>query len=87
MDQQLTVVYEDNHLLVVLKRPNQLTQSDQTGDSDLLSEARAYIEEKYQKLQKPPRGCLNRCEPMRCTANMSVSPRAKSPSDSNSWIT
>ncbi len=49
MDQQLTVVYEDNHLLVVLKRPNQLTQSDQTGDNDLLSEARDYIEEKYHK--------------------------------------
>ena len=62
MDQQLTVVYEDNHLLVVLKRPNQLTQSDQTGDSDLLSEARAYIEEKYQKPGKAFLGLVHRMD-------------------------
>ena len=62
MDQQLTVVYEDNHLLVVLKRPNQLTQSDQTGDSDLLSEARAYIEEKYQKPGKAYLGLVHRMD-------------------------
>ncbi len=62
MDQHLTVVYEDNHLLVVLKRPNQLTQSDQTGDSDLLSEARAYIEEKYQKPGKAYLGLVHRMD-------------------------
>ena len=62
MDQQLTVVYEDNHLLVVLKRPNQLTQSDQTGDSDLLTEARAYIEEKYQKPGKAYLGLVHRMD-------------------------
>ena len=62
MDQQLTVVYEDNHLLVVLKRPNQLTQSDQTGDSDLLSEARAYIEEKYHKPGKAYLGLVHRMD-------------------------
>ncbi len=62
MDQQLTVVYEDNHLLVVLKRPNQLTQSDKTGDGDLLSEARAYIEEKYQKPGKAYLGLVHRMD-------------------------
>ena len=62
MDHQLTVVYEDNHLLVVLKRPNQLTQSDQTGDSDLLSEARAYIEDKYQKPGKAYLGLVHRMD-------------------------
>lgn len=62
MDQQLTVVYEDNHLLMVLKRPNQLTQSDQTGDSDLLSEARAYIEEKYHKPGKAYLGLVHRMD-------------------------
>ncbi len=43
------VVYEDNHLLVVIKPPNLLTQADATGDDDLLSRMKAYIKEKYQK--------------------------------------
>ncbi len=43
------VVYEDNHLLVVVKPPNLLTQADATGDDDLLSRMKAYIKEKYQK--------------------------------------
>lgn len=43
------VVYEDNHLLVVVKPPNLLTQADATGDDDLFSRMKAYIKEKYQK--------------------------------------
>ena len=43
------VVYEDNHLLVVIKPPNLLSQGDQTGDADLLTLMKAYIKEKYQK--------------------------------------
>ena len=43
------VVYEDNHLLVVIKPPNLLTQADATGDGDLLSQMKRYIKDKYQK--------------------------------------
>ena len=43
------VVYEDNHLLVVVKPPNLLTQADHTGDADLLTRMKSYIKEKYQK--------------------------------------
>ncbi len=43
------VVYEDNHLLVVVKPPNLLTQADATGDDDLLTQMKQYIKEKYQK--------------------------------------
>lgn len=43
------VVYEDNHLLVVIKPTNLLTQADKTGDDDLLSQMKRYIKEKYQK--------------------------------------
>ena len=31
------IIYEDNHLLVVEKPQNILTQGDQTGDEDLLT--------------------------------------------------
>lgn len=43
------ILYEDNHLLVAVKPPRMLTQSDQTGDNDLLSVLKAYVKEKYDK--------------------------------------
>ena len=45
----LNVIYEDNHLLIVEKPPNQLTQGDATGDPSLADEAKDYLKEKYQK--------------------------------------
>ena len=43
------VVYEDNHLLVVVKPPNMPTQADASGDPDLHSTMKQYIAERYQK--------------------------------------
>jgi len=43
------VVYEDNHLLVVVKPPNMPTQADASGDPDLHTTMKQYIAEKYQK--------------------------------------
>lgn len=43
------IVYEDNHLLVAVKPPNQLTQGDETGDVALLDELKDYIKQKYGK--------------------------------------
>ena len=43
------IVYEDNHLLIAVKPPNQLTQGDATGDEALLDELKGYIKQKYQK--------------------------------------
>jgi len=45
----MKVLYEDNHLLVVEKPVNMLTQGDATGDADLLSVLKQYIKEKYDK--------------------------------------
>ena len=39
----LDILYRDNHLLVVVKPAGLLSQADATGDSDLLSEAKAYL--------------------------------------------
>ncbi len=44
-----TILYEDNHLLVVNKQAGVLTQSDISGDINLLDLCREYIREKYQK--------------------------------------
>ena len=43
------IIYEDNHLIIAVKPPNQLTQGDETGDLALLDELKGYIKEKYNK--------------------------------------
>lgn len=43
------VLYEDNHLLVVNKRPGVLVQGDATGDQPLVDICKQYIKEKYDK--------------------------------------
>lgn len=46
---KLNVLYEDNHIIVVEKKPNILSQSDITGDVDLLTMVKEYVKEKYNK--------------------------------------
>lgn len=45
----LKVLYEDNHIIVVVKPCNVPTQADKTGDVDMLTLVKEYIKEKYQK--------------------------------------
>ena len=47
--EKLNVIYEDNHMIVVEKPVNIPSQSDKTGDVDLLSIVKQYIKEKYNK--------------------------------------
>jgi len=44
-----SVLYEDNHLLVVNKSAGVLVQGDATGDKPLVEICKDYIKEKYQK--------------------------------------
>ena len=46
---ELKVIYEDNHLLVVEKIPNILSQADNTKDVDMLTLCKNYVKEKYNK--------------------------------------
>lgn len=43
------VLYEDNHVIVVVKPQNVPSQADESGDMDLLSMVKAYVKEKYNK--------------------------------------
>jgi len=43
------VLYEDNHLIAVLKRSSDLSQGDKTGDISLDTEVKKYLAEKYKK--------------------------------------
>jgi len=45
----LQVLYEDNHIIVVNKRAGDIVQGDKTGDKPLSDVVKAYIAEKYNK--------------------------------------
>lgn len=45
----LDIIYEDNHIIVVIKPQNIPTQPDSSGDKDLLSLIKEYVKEKYKK--------------------------------------
>ena len=45
----MTVVYEDNHLIIVNKRPSEIVQGDKTGDEPLSDTLKRYLKEKYAK--------------------------------------
>jgi len=58
----LKVLYEDNHLLVVNKPQGIPTQADSSGDEDMLSIAKAYIKEKYNKPGEVYLGLVHRLD-------------------------
>ena len=47
--ENLKVLYEDNHIIVVEKPVNIPSQGDKTGDEDMLTIIKAYLKEKYNK--------------------------------------
>ena len=46
---KLNVLYEDNHIIVVVKPFNVLSQGDSTGDISIMDEIKDYIKIKYHK--------------------------------------
>ncbi|GMN09067.1 RNA pseudouridine synthase [Croceitalea sp. MTPC9] len=45
----LQVIYEDNHLIVINKRPGDIVQGDKTGDQPLSEIVKEYLKIKYNK--------------------------------------
>jgi len=79
---KLNVLYEDNHIIVVEKKPNVLCQSDYTKDLDLLTMVKDYVKEKYQKpgnvyiglvhrLDRPVGGIMVFARPSKAAARLS----------------
>ena len=48
----MKVLYEDNHIIIVLKEAGILSQADSSGDKDIFSMVKSYIKEKYKKRKK-----------------------------------
>lgn len=45
----LQVLYEDNHIIVINKRPGDIVQGDKTGDMPLSEVVKEYLKDKYNK--------------------------------------
>lgn len=45
----LQVIYEDNHIIIVNKRAGDIVQGDKTGDKPLSEVVKSYIKDKYNK--------------------------------------
>lgn len=45
----MTVIYEDNHLIIVNKNSSEIVQGDKTGDIPLSDIVKQYLKEKYNK--------------------------------------
>ena len=45
----MTVLYEDNHIIIVNKTASEIVQGDKTGDTPLSEIVKQYLKEKYQK--------------------------------------
>ncbi|WP_437441003.1 RluA family pseudouridine synthase [Sinomicrobium kalidii] len=58
----LQVLYEDNHIIVVNKRPGDIVQGDKTGDKPLSEVVKEYIKEKYNKPGKVYLGVVHRLD-------------------------
>ena len=85
----LKVLYEDNHIIVVIKPYNIPSQSDKTHDIDMLSLVKEYIKEKYQKpgnvyvglvhrLDRPVGGIMVFAKTSKAASRLSESIRNKS---------
>tara|TARA_R110000796_G_scaffold252619_2_gene388840 strand:- start:87914 stop:88612 length:699 start_codon:yes stop_codon:yes gene_type:complete len=58
----LQVLYEDNHLIAINKRPGDIVQGDKTGDAPLSEIVKEYIKEKYNKLGNVYLGVAHRLD-------------------------
>ena len=60
--QNLNVIFEDNHIIVVEKPVNIPSQGDKTGDVDMLSIIKDYLKEKYNKPGNVYLGLIHRLD-------------------------
>ena len=45
----MTVLYEDNHLIIVNKNTSEIVQGDKTGDTPLSETVKLWLKKKYDK--------------------------------------
>ncbi len=60
----LKVIYEDNHIIVVIKPAGIPVQQDKTGDKDMITIIKEYLKEKYNKPGNVYLGLVHRLDRM-----------------------
>ena len=86
--QNLKILFEDNHIIVVEKKPNVPSQADKTEDEDMLTIVKQYIKEKYNKpgnvylglvhrLDRPVGGVMIFAKTSKAAARLSEQVRSK----------
>lgn len=58
----IKILYEDAHIIVVEKPPKVPSQGDKTGDKDMLTYVREYLQEKYPEAKSPFVGLIQRLD-------------------------
>lgn len=62
MENAVEVIFEDNHLIAVNKRPSDIVQGDKTGDVPLSEHVKEYLRQKYQKPGEVFLGVIHRLD-------------------------
>lgn len=62
MKNNLQILFEDNHLIVVIKPFNTLTQGDKTNDISIYNQVKTYLKEKYHKPGNVYLGLIHRLD-------------------------
>lgn len=62
VEEFFTIVFEDNHLILVNKRAGVPSQGDKTGDKPLVEHVRSYIKDTYQKPGNVFTGLIHRID-------------------------
>ena len=58
----MDILFEDNHLLIINKKPGELSQLDKTGDNSILEKYKLYIKKKHNKKGNVFLGLVNRLD-------------------------
>ena len=58
----MDILFEDNHLLIINKRPGELSQLDKTGDNSVLEKYKLYLKNKHNKKGNVFLGLVNRLD-------------------------
>ena len=92
----LKILYEDNHIIVVIKPYNVPVQADSSNDLDMLIIIKNYIKEKYNKpgnvylglvhrLDRPVGGVMVFAKTSKAASRLSEEVRTNKISNSSSW--
>lgn len=58
----MEILYEDNHLIAVNKKPGEIVQGDKTGDEPLSEKLKSFLKEKYDKPGNVFAGVIHRID-------------------------